>query len=186
MGAAHGTGSEFPQPFRVVIVATHRFEADYLDSVVGALGLRADIATTFHDAKLLIASRPDLLITELRLGQYNGLHLALRGNVLHPRMATIVTSRSSDTVLQRDAEAMGCTFVLMPTSAREFNAAILRTVDRRANGGVQPIHPPFERRRASRRSCSIADVESEGRAQRRRSIAQVLAGQGWGDPRLRP
>lgn len=175
MGAGHRTGSELSQPFRVVIVATHRFEADYLDSVVGALGLRADIAATFHDAKPLVASRPDLLITELRLGPYNGLHLALRGNVLHPRMATIVTSGSSDAVLQRDAEAMGCTFVLMPATARELSAAILRTVDRRANGGVEPIHPPFERRHASQSGRSI-DVAIEGRVHRRRSIPEVLAG----------
>ena len=38
----------------------------------------AVVVKDFHAAKSHLAMRPHLLITELKLGQYNGLHLALR------------------------------------------------------------------------------------------------------------
>lgn len=119
--------------------------------------------------------RPHLLITELQLGEYNGLHLVLHASVVRPRMAAIVTSRSSDAVLQRDVERMGATFVQIPTRREELIAALLRTV---ANAGPAPgesIRPPFERRRSRRRAGAERPVEMERRvAQRRRDVTSVL------------
>ena len=51
-------------------------------------GIEVRSARSFDEAKtLLAAERPHLLITDLRLGQYNGLHLVLRSRSDHPEMA---------------------------------------------------------------------------------------------------
>jgi hypothetical protein len=94
-----------------------------------------------------------LLVTELRLGAYNGLQLALRGRQLQPQMAILVTSTMVDAVLHREAELLGATIVLKPLDARESLAAALRTALRpvRSDGTFDPIRPPFERREAERR-----------------------------------
>ena len=51
-----------------------------------AAGYQVRSARNFEDARaMLIAEHPDLLITDLRLGPYNGLHLVLWGRTEHPR-----------------------------------------------------------------------------------------------------
>src|ERR671930_1815888 len=54
---------------------------------------RADvsIAATFNEAKAILATAPPaVLITGVRLGQYNGLHLVIRSRIDHPETATFV------------------------------------------------------------------------------------------------
>ena len=63
---------------------------------------------------MLVAERPDLLITDLRLGPYNGLHLVLWGRTEHPEMATLVTSRIADPVLEAEARRQRAQFLLRP------------------------------------------------------------------------
>jgi DNA-binding NtrC family response regulator len=163
------------QPFTAVVVTPRAWERDYLDAVVRSLGLRALTATDFHSARLLLAYRPHLLITELRLGQYNGLHLVLHASVVRPRMAAIVASRSGDAVVQRDAETMGATFVQIPTGKEELMAAIVRTVTNAGLASVERIRPPFERRRLPRRAGINRPIDIERRvAQRRRDVTSVL------------
>ena len=40
------------------------------------------VVSTFSAAMVYLGRRPDLIITEVKLGEYNGLHLALRGRAL--------------------------------------------------------------------------------------------------------
>src|SRR5262245_21640249 len=95
-------------------------------------GFQVTVAESFHEAKTLLSMKPPtVLITEIRLGEYNGLQLVLRGKAERPRMAAVVTSRFADSVLLADAEDLGATFVLKPTSREEIVAAVIRTVLRR-------------------------------------------------------
>lgn len=87
-------------------------------------GYRVVSATAFEEAKHLLAvEEPDLLITGLRLGPYNGLHLVLRSRADHPSMAAIVTSRYHDTVLEGEARRNHADFVVRPVGDEEFLAA---------------------------------------------------------------
>jgi DNA-binding NtrC family response regulator len=45
-------------------------------------GYRLTVVKTFAAAKQVLSLRPDVLITELKLADYNGLHLALRGRTM--------------------------------------------------------------------------------------------------------
>jgi DNA-binding response OmpR family regulator len=69
-------------------------------------GYRIAVAKTFEAAKGLLASGPDLLITELKLGEYNGLQLALRG-----RPAGIPTLVIADKTFEHDVEQVGAVWV---------------------------------------------------------------------------
>jgi len=62
--------------------------------------------------QLMESSRPDLLITVVRLGRFNGVHLVVLGRAKDPRMAALVIDDRQDTVLEREAMNAGATAYL--------------------------------------------------------------------------
>ncbi len=100
------------------------------------LGFTVAIATGFHEAKrVLTAQPPDLLVTHVRLGEYNGLQLVLRGKMTRPAMAAIVVVDTPDPVLERDATEMDATLVLSSAGRDEWVAAAMRAIP---HGGQLP------------------------------------------------
>ena len=66
-------------PHSVVVVDGNARDRTSTVTLLEAAGYRVRSARSFDEAKTLLAAEcPDLLITDLRLGQYNGLHLVLR------------------------------------------------------------------------------------------------------------
>jgi DNA-binding response OmpR family regulator len=63
-------------------------------------------------AQLLESARPDLLITVVRLGPFNGLQLVVRGRASNPRMAALVVDDSRDVVLEQESKQVGATAYL--------------------------------------------------------------------------
>jgi len=58
-------------------------------STLASLGFDVLVAESFKDAKrALLAARPSLLVTDIRLHEYNGLHLVLRGQAAWPGLPT--------------------------------------------------------------------------------------------------
>jgi DNA-binding response OmpR family regulator len=133
-----------------------------------SLGLQITVAESFQEAKHAMRVPPLLLIAEVRLGEFNGLHLVLRGRASRPAMAAIVTSETDDPVIRTEAEAMTATFVPKPTTPEEWRAAIARTLLRDQNRPFEPIRPPFERRVGQRRVQSATDIATERRQSSRR------------------
>jgi hypothetical protein len=175
MNAPPRSGSDQKERFTTLIVTPRAREMASLEAVIGSLGLRGLTAGDFHVANRLLAYRPHLLITELQLDEYNGLNLVLHARVVRPRLAAVVTSRWDDSVLQRDAESIGATFVEIPTRREELIAAILRTVTDPGRARVASIRPPFERRRWARRAGVRRLMEMERRlAVRRRDVTAVF------------
>jgi hypothetical protein len=58
----------------------------------------------------LLARAPDVLVTNLRLVDYNGLHLVLLARAMHNATICIVHTDRPDTVLVREAQASGAFF----------------------------------------------------------------------------
>jgi DNA-binding NtrC family response regulator len=87
----------------------------------------------FEEAvRALETARPDLLVADIRLGEYNGLHLILRSRASHPGMASIVISAHPDPTLQREAaEAGASAFLLKPLKLSEFLATVARVLGER-------------------------------------------------------
>ena len=81
-------------------------------------GLTAAGAHGFADAlKMLEGVEPELLMTGVRLGPYNGLHLLLRVRALYPNAAAIVMG-PADPMLAGDARALGADAYLTTPLAR--------------------------------------------------------------------
>ena len=175
MNALPRTRSERHEPFTTLIVTPRARDVAHLEALVRSFGLRALTAEDFRAANRLLAYRPHLLITELQLEEYNGLNLVLHARLARPRLAAVVTSRWEDSVLRRDAETMGATFVAIPTSREELLAAILRTVTNPETALAGSIRAPFERRQSVRRTDISRPIQMERRlAQRRREVTSVL------------
>ena len=88
-------------------------------------GYRVVSAGNFEQAKQVLASEePDMLMTDLRLGPYNGIHLVLRSRTDHPNMAALVTSRVPDAVLEAEALRQSAGFLLLPASDEEVLDAV--------------------------------------------------------------
>lgn len=62
--------------------------------------------------QLMDSVRPDLLITVVRLGKFNGLHLVVLGRASNPRMAALVVDEHRDEGLHREAIVAGATAYL--------------------------------------------------------------------------
>jgi DNA-binding response OmpR family regulator len=97
-----------PRRHHVVIVAQNPAVATALLSWLGSAGYELAIVTTFAAAKALLDTEPALVISEVKLGEYNGLHLALKA-----RAAGIpaIIIGPSDPVLRRDADELGATYL---------------------------------------------------------------------------
>ena len=138
-------------PATAVVVEPSVAETLFLVSSLSDLGFQVAVSDNFRDARAQLMSAPDLLVTELRLGEYNGLHLVFRAKSVRSDVAAIIRTQIADPLLQLEAERMGATFVLKTTSPAEFRAAVARTLMRRTDS-FEPIRPPFERRYRERRA----------------------------------
>ena len=97
-----------PRRHHVVIVAQNPALATALLSWLGSAGYELAIVTNFAAAKALLDTEPALLISEVKLGEYNGLHLALRA-----RSAGIpaIVIGPNDPVLKKDADELGAIYL---------------------------------------------------------------------------
>jgi len=95
--------------------------------LVGA-GFECETALTFQAAKdAMRTSPPDVLVADIRLAAYNGLHLVLS----RPRRTTaIVMSACADPVLESAAVRMGASFIAKPVETRQLLELLNRTARR--------------------------------------------------------
>jgi DNA-binding NtrC family response regulator len=141
---------------------------------LSAAGFHVTTADAFEPAKTRLAARPpSVLITALKLGEYNGLHLVMRAKAVHPDMAALVTTDVQDVVLQREADLLGATYVVQPVTPSELLVAVLRTLFRDSTEH-SPIRPPFERRATDRRTALGLREPDRRASQRRRDLSALL------------
>jgi len=163
-------------PMTALVVEPLLDDALTLAPVLSALGFQVTTTESFKEATHSLRTPPKLLIADIRLGEFNGLHLVLRGRSARPDMAAIVTSTIDDPVHRAEADAMGATFILKSSTVEELQAAIFRTVFQSVLSSA-PIRSPFERRKSIRRSLPSDGFTPERRRIERRSDARErLAG----------
>ena len=95
-----------------------------LEALTGA-GCETTGVSTFEAAKEKLAERsPDVLVTNIRLGAYNGLHLVVRSSVDHPDMGAVVLDPVHDKVLEAEAKRQGATYLARPIQVEDLAAAV--------------------------------------------------------------
>ena len=94
-----------------------------LRDLLESAGYQVLATTSFADAKRLLAGTPppDVLITDVRLGMFNGLQLAV---LRAPTTGVIVISGHFDRTLEAETRRLGGIYMLKPVPA----AVLLETV----------------------------------------------------------
>ena len=82
-------------------------------------------AATYDAAKRLLAVSPfDLLISDVRLRSFNGLHLVMQTRTDHPEMAVIIVTGYDDPMIELEAHRYRAELVRKPIRAAEFQATV--------------------------------------------------------------
>jgi DNA-binding response OmpR family regulator len=77
--------------------------------------------SSFEEARQALKDRTfDALITDVRLGAFNGLQLAVMARDMHPEIKLIVFSGFDDPVLRADADKIGAVYLVKPVASGEL------------------------------------------------------------------
>ncbi len=110
-----------------------------------AAGCDVDATTSFTDARRLLLDRPDAVVADVRLGEFNGLHLAMLARNADPDVQIVITGRREDSAMRSDVEALDATFVQKPCTAPEISALVVEHAAPRAmvcrTSRHQHVHP---------------------------------------------
>lgn len=113
------------------------------DALVGA-GRDVKVAGTFQEAvQALSAGSFGIMVTAVRLGAFNGLHLVIRKNALNPQMRCIVMGLSTDR--SSDVDRLNVPFLAKPVAGATIAAAVSEEIDRAAEMPLRrwprkPVH----------------------------------------------
>ena len=123
-------------PALTILVVDHdRDELAATRKVLTRAGYSVKDASTFEDGRRLMAAEPpDVLIADVRLGAFNGLHLLVISRHDHPEMAAIITHTYSDPVLEAEAKHHGAAYLVkpirLPVLLSTISEALLRSAPR--------------------------------------------------------
>ena len=73
--------------------------------------------SSYEEGRQELAMMPDLLITDVRLGAYNGLQLLMRGRMVNPRLQAIVITGYADQIVRREAVYLQAEHLEKPVDA---------------------------------------------------------------------
>jgi CheY-like chemotaxis protein len=111
--------------FQVLVVSADSKRTAAAFDVLKSAGHDVVAAFGFDEAVRTLADySPDLMISEVRLGAFNGLHLVIRSQIAHPALRTIVVDRNQDPVLQLDAERLGALYLVEPVADADLLAHV--------------------------------------------------------------
>lgn len=120
------------QGARVLVVTPTLQLATSVLTWLDALDADVVLTTTYESGRRGLAGHPDVLITELKLGAYNGLQLVSRG---HGGGTLAIVIGPRDPYFEHDAQTLGALYI--PTDT--LTGDLLTSVVTCARRGVQPI-----------------------------------------------
>ena len=88
------------------------------------LGHEVSVCTRFEDARLqLTRACPDALLTDIRVGEYNGMQLAHLFRHRSPNGPLVVVTAYDDVVLQKEVKGLEGDYLVKPVSLGKLRAA---------------------------------------------------------------
>lgn len=107
----------------VLIVDDDPEVLDVLRDVLEGAGYRTVGTTTFEEGRRLLAASPPpaVLVTDVRLGAYNGLQLA---HLRDPATRLVVISGFLDRTLEAEATRLGGVYLLKPVPGTQLLDAV--------------------------------------------------------------
>src|SRR5688572_26309101 len=123
---------------RILLVTPTTPLAKTLSHCARLAGYEVTVVTTFQAARTHIVHRPDLLITELKLGEHNGLQLALR--LASTGVPAIVVA---DKTFEHEVEQLGAVWLAAdPSAADELPAVMSRLLQ--GSGSTHDVYPWYD------------------------------------------
>ena len=111
---------------RILIVDDDQSLLAAMTAAFTAAGRDVVASSTFEEARDRLRTETfDALLTDVRLGAFNGLQLAVIARDVHPSMRILVFSGFDDPVLRAEAEQLGATYLVKPVTGR----ALLEMMD---------------------------------------------------------
>jgi DNA-binding response OmpR family regulator len=148
-----------------ILVVAMRVENSLVMPLLANSGHNVVFAAGFEAAvRRLDRNAPDILITDVRLGGFNGVHLAIRSQSARPHMRTILLDRSHDPVVALDAERHGAVYIGGPVSARLLLDHVARLLNESGPQRRWPRKQPIKGLvfHVARRSARVIDISYGG------------------------
>jgi DNA-binding response OmpR family regulator len=107
---------------------------------------------------------PDLLIADVRLGGFNGLHLVIRSQSTRPNMRAILLDRVHDPVMALDAERHGAAYIGGAVSAKTLADHVSRLLNESGPQRRWPRKQPIKGLvfHVARRTARVIDISYGG------------------------
>jgi DNA-binding NtrC family response regulator len=121
-------------PLRVLVVDDEPTVVESLREILRQAGYEPICATSFEEGHraLLEDPAPDILVADIRLGDFNGLQLVA---VRPPSTAAVVMSGHWDNTLEAEARKHGALYLPKPMSANMLVGTIKQVLAGREGGG---------------------------------------------------
>ena len=115
------TSPHAAQPHRVLIVDDEPALLDALKLALERGDCEVTACRTFEDARQKLLTEPfDVLITDVRLGAFNGIQLAVVARDRNAQMKIVVFSGFDDPVLRSETANLGATYLVKPITAEQL------------------------------------------------------------------
>jgi DNA-binding response OmpR family regulator len=114
-------------PFRVLVLDDDAHALEGIAELLRTAGYDVTPASNYQAAKELMgASTYDLLITDVRLRSYNGIHLVMQCRREYPDMGLMIMTGYDSSMMELEAGRYNAEFVRKPIKPAEFLANVAR------------------------------------------------------------
>jgi DNA-binding response OmpR family regulator len=148
-----------------ILVVAMRADTSPVMGLLKDSGHQIAFAPGFEPAiRKLDVIAPDLLITDVRLGVFNGLHLVIRSQSTRPKMRAILLDRVHDPVVALDAERHGAIYLGGPLSTAALAEQISKVLNEAGPQRRWPRKQPIKGLvfHVARRSARVVDISYGG------------------------
>jgi CheY-like chemotaxis protein len=120
---------------KVLLVEDDASTRSALKTFLDRAGLETVAVGSFQEARhVMSALVPDLVVTDIRLGEFNGLQLLALAK--QPTAAIVITG-FDDPVLRAEAQAFGAEFLVKPVAPGDLLALVQRKLEQLTGGQTQ-------------------------------------------------
>lgn len=110
-----------PTRGRAVVVDDDPSVLRLLNDLLTTAGFQVEPFNDFQAAKDRLKASPiDVLVTDVRLGAFNGLQLVVRAKSTSPEAVAVVLTGFDDQVLHQEAVGVGAHFLLKPIRVEQL------------------------------------------------------------------
>jgi len=114
-------------PYRILVLDDDEHALEGFVELLREADYHVTGVSTFDGAKRLLAMEPfDLLITDVRLRGFNGLHLVMQVRAEHPETEIIIISGYDEPLIELEANRHNAVFVRKPVMPSEFLKTVAR------------------------------------------------------------